>query len=131
MEDRRLLSTFDITSGALTYNASNAVSDLTVSIVPSSSPAQASVTDADQTITLTANAMTAGWSGSGTNTVTGPVSSISSMTIGGTNAGQSLTLDFANGDPLPASGLTYDPTSAIGSAINSLTLNRVGWSHIH
>ena len=80
-------------------------------------------TDTDQLITLTAAAMTAGWSGSGTNTVTGPESSVSSMAITtSTSAGQSLTLDYTTGDPLPASGLTYDPTAATGQATNSLTL---------
>ncbi len=122
LEVRRLLSALDLTDGALTYNASNAASDVTVSILPSASAPVASVNDADQTITLTAKAIQAGWSGSGTNSVTGPASSISSMSIGGTNAGQSLTLDFANGDPLPASGLNYDPEVPVGHAINSLTL---------
>ncbi len=119
LEDRRLLSTLDITAGALNYDASNAASDLTISIA---SAGAESFTDADQTITLTAAAMSAGWSGSGTNTVTGPLSSISSMTVGGTDAGQSLKLDFTNGDPLPNTGLTFDPAAASSQAFNSLTL---------
>jgi hypothetical protein len=118
LELRTLLSsTLDITAGVLTY-AANAASNLTVS----SNGTTETFTDSSQTITLTAAAVTAGWSGSASNTVTGPESSITSMSIGGTdNAGQSLTLDFSNGDPLPASGLTYDPTAA-SSGSNSLTL---------
>ncbi len=62
-------------------------------------------TDTDQLITLTAAAMTAGWSGSGTKTVTGPTNSVSSMAITTSgSAGQSLKLSYTTGDPLPASG---------------------------
>ncbi len=121
LEDRRLLSTLDITSGALTYDATDLASDLTVSIAPGGA---LTITDADQTITLTTGAMDAGWLGSGTNTVFGDFTSISSMTIGGTDAGQSLTLDYTNSDlnPVPSSGLIYDPAPATGGAVNSLTL---------
>jgi hypothetical protein len=74
-----LLSTFDITSGALTYTAASTASDLTVA---STGPGGTDTfTDADQVITLTTNAMNAGLSGSGTNTVTGPYGSVSSMSI--------------------------------------------------
>ena len=107
LEDRTLLSTLDITAGALTYDGTVGASALTVSIVTSGTEQFA---DADQSITLTASAMTAGWAGSGTNTVTGPVSSVNLMTITtSSTAGQSLTIDYTNGDPLPASGVTYDP----------------------
>src|ERR1700689_2242896 len=69
LEDRRLLSTLDITGGALTYTAApTSASDLTVSIDPSDT-ANVIFTDADQLITL-AGAGTSGWTGNGTNTVT-------------------------------------------------------------
>ena len=62
LEDRTVLSTLDITSGALTYDATTTASDLTVS---STGPGGTDTfTDTDQLITLTAAAMTAGWSGS-------------------------------------------------------------------
>jgi hypothetical protein len=55
--------------------------------------------------------------------VTGPYGSVSSMSITTTaTAGQSLTIDYATGDPLPDSGVTYDPTAATGLAINLLNL---------
>jgi hypothetical protein len=120
LEERRLLSaTLDITGGALTYTAATASSGLTIS----SDGTTETFTDT-QTITLTANATDAAWSGSGTNTVTGPESSISSMAIStSSTSGQSLTVDFGGGgDPLPASGLIYDPTAASGLAANTLNL---------
>lgn len=124
LEDRRLLATLDIGSigGALTYSAGAGLSSaLTVSIDPSDT-ADLIFSDGGQTITLT-GAGTAGWTGGGTNTVTGPTSSFSSMTIGGsTTLGQALTIDYTNGDPLPASGLTFTPTTATGPAANALTL---------
>ena len=121
LEDRTLLSTLDITAGALTYDGVASASDLTVST--SGPGGHDTFTDTDQLITLTAAAMTAGWSGSGTNTVTGLESSVSSMAItNSSSAGQSLTLLYTGGDPLPASGLIYDPTAATGPATNTLTL---------
>ena len=44
------------------------------------------------------------------------------MSIGGTNAGQSLTIDYTNGDPLPVGGTIFNPAAATGQAVNSLTL---------
>ncbi len=123
LEERRLLAaTLDVTNAVLSYDANNNPSALTVNVAPSSNGLNESFTDADQTINLSLNALTAGWRGSGTNTVTGPISSVSSMTIGGTNAGQSLTINYTNGDPLPAGGTTFDPAAATGQAVNSLTL---------
>ena len=122
LEDRTLLSTLDITSGALTYDATTTVSNLTVS---STGPAGTETfTDTGQLITLTTAAMTAGWSGSGTDTVSGPANTVSSMAITtGASAGQHLTVDYSTGDPLPASGLTYDPMAVTGPpAANTLAL---------
>jgi hypothetical protein len=121
LEDRRLHSALDILGGALLYDANNAASDLTVSIQAGSGGATESFTDADQSIVLGPGALFAGWTISG-NSAIGPVSSVSSMSIGGPNAGSSLTIDYTNGDPLPASGLTYDPAASPGGASNALTL---------
>jgi hypothetical protein len=44
------------------------------------------------------------------------------VSVAGTSAGESLTLDYSDCDPLPASGLTYDPAQTGGHAANSLTL---------
>jgi len=125
LEERRLLSasTLDITSGALTYSAAGAAaSSLTVSIDPSNT-ANVIFTDSDQNIGLTSNAVNAGWTVVNSSEVTGPLSSFSSEAISGTTTlGQSLTLDYSSGDPLPASGLNYNPTAASGNAANVLTL---------
>ena len=127
LEERQLLAaTLDIaTGGLLSYTANNAASALTIAFVPNpvtpSAPNE-SFTDTDQTINLSLAALQAGWRGSGTNTVTGPISTVSSMTIGGTNAGQSLTINYTSGDPLPVGGTMFDPAPATGQAVNSLTL---------
>ena len=118
LEERTVLSTLDVTSGALTYDAANAASALTVSLANSTT---VSFTDADQAITLLSGASNVGWSSVGSHTVTGPLGSFMSMAIGGTDAGLSLTLDYASGDPLPASGLEFDPGPA-SSGSNGLTL---------
>ncbi len=121
LEDRKLLSTLDITSGALTYDATTTASHLTVSSTGQSGTE--TFTDTDQVIVLTSGTTAAGWSGSGTNTVSGPMDSVTSMAVTtSSSSGQSLTLDYTTADPVPASGLVYDPTAATGEAVNSLTL---------
>jgi hypothetical protein len=118
LEPRWLMSTLDISSGQLVYSASTA-SAITLSVSGSTE----TLADTAATITLSANATSSGWSGSGTNTVTGPTSSFSSLNIStSSTAGQSLTLNYAGGDPVPAAGVTYSPTAATGGAVNSLTL---------
>ena len=78
-------------------------------------------TDLDQNITLGSGAV--GWTGDGNHTVTGPASSVTSIAIlGGSSGGNVLTIDFSGGDPLPSSGLSYNPTAATGGASNALTL---------
>ena len=47
---------------------------------------------------------------------------LAAVDVSGTSAGEDLTLDYTHGDPLPASGLTYDPVPAVSSASNTLTL---------
>ena len=47
---------------------------------------------------------------------------LGAISVSGTSAGESLTIDYSGGNPLPASGLTYDPAAATGGASNSLTL---------
>jgi hypothetical protein len=120
LEDRTLLSSLDITSGVLTYDGSNptpAASRLTVS----ETAGVYTFTDLDQTITLGSGAV--GWTGDGTNTVTGPANSLTSIAIiGGIAGGNGLTIDFSGGDPLPSSGLSYNPTATTGGASNALTL---------
>ena len=119
LESRWLMSTLDITSSALTYDGTGAASAVTISAAGSTE----TVNETGSIITLTANAISAGWSGGGTNTVTGPTSSFASLHVTTSSTlGQSLTLDFSGADPLPASGLTFNPTAAIGGASNTLTL---------
>ncbi|HEY1685258.1 MAG TPA: hypothetical protein VGG19_10880 [Tepidisphaeraceae bacterium] len=120
LEERRMLSAvLDITTGVLTYTAgSGSASNATIS-VDSGDSSIAEITDNDQTISLTANAMTEGWTGSGTNTVSGPVVSYSTSAniTGSTSSGQNLTVDFSNGDPLPASGISFTPTAGTGNQL--------------
>ncbi len=51
-----------------------------------------------------------------------PISDLASVSVGGTTAGSALTVDYSSGDPLPSSGLTYDPPAATGNGTNTLTL---------
>ncbi len=73
LEDRLAPATLDVTGGSLTYTASAGVNNnLTIGITGGSY----TFTDTGETITLTPNAVNAGWSGSGTNSVSGPVSTV-------------------------------------------------------
>lgn len=74
-------STLDITPGAigndLTYTASAGIdNNLTISLTGGSPATNYQFTDTGETITLTAGAILAGWTGSGTHTVTGPILSV-------------------------------------------------------
>jgi uncharacterized protein (TIGR03118 family) len=122
LEDRKLLSTLSISNGTLTYDAaSSSASALTIS-VDLLNTTEVALADPDQNITLGSG--TTGWSSINANEVVGPANSFTSTDIAGaTTAGQSLTLDYTTGDPLPASGLTFTPAAAIGGAMNALTIS--------
>ena len=50
-----------------------------------------------------------------------PVSVLNNVSVAGTTGGEILTLDYSGGDPLPASGLTYDPPAVVATPPTSLT----------
>jgi hypothetical protein len=90
--------TMDITSGILDFNDAAGANTVTFAVSGSNY-----VITSTSTITLTANAVAASWTGSGTNSVTGPASSVAalkfflgdgadSMTISGTITGD-LTIN--------------------------------------
>ena len=94
LEELNLLSTLDVTAGSLTYTASaNIDNHLAISLI--GNPATSySFSDTGETIALTANAMLAGWTGSGTNTVMGPIGSVFS----------NFTVNLLTGDALGVNG---------------------------
>ncbi len=78
LEARIAPATLDIVAGAVTYTAGGGVSNsLTLSI----SGANYSFNDASEPIMLTANATAAGFTGSGTNTVLGPNTAVTSIGV--------------------------------------------------
>ena len=83
LEDRRLLSTLDITSGALQYDTTSGASGLTIEIIGTT----LFFIDEDQTITLGSGATADGWGAIG-GVADGPASSVSSMLIGGNSSGR-------------------------------------------
>lgn len=123
LEDRCLLSTLDIDGGVLLWSAeAPAASSLTVSIDPSN-PGNVVFTDSGQSISLGVGAIGSGWSAVSANVVTGPLSAYSTMEVDGdTTAGQTLTVDYTNGDPVPNAGVDFNPTAATGFLANSLVM---------
>ncbi|MHB1558657.1 MAG: beta strand repeat-containing protein, partial [Isosphaeraceae bacterium] len=124
LEERCLLAVLDIAAagGSLIYTAnSGSTSALTIKLDPSNS-ANVIFTDSGQTISLSGSGTTS-WTGGTTNTVEGPLSSFSSVAVNGIGAtlDQSLTIDYSNGDPLPSSGLAFNPQNPSGAS-NALTL---------
>ena len=97
LEERRLLATLDIASGTLSYLASPKVANvLTISTTGRSG--SYTFSDSAETITLTPHAIAAGWTGSGTHKVTGPDSSVTSITVdtgSGKDAINVLSVDAA------------------------------------
>ena len=114
LENRTLLSTLNILPGGnLTYSDGPfppTPNVLTVSTT--GSPAYYTFTELSQTITLGSG--TTGWSGSGTHTVTGPASSVTSIAI--TKAGGTINVnDFGQ-----VSGVNYNING--GPGLNTLNL---------
>lgn len=93
LEHRCLLSFLDITasstdsSGPLTYTESTGTAPANeLSIISSGPNGNYTIVDQFQTITLSGTAMFLGWTGSGTNTVTGPASTVTSLAISSSNS---------------------------------------------
>jgi hypothetical protein len=77
LEELNLLSTLDITGGSLTYTASPSINNaLTISLTGGTPATTYNFNDTGETITLTPSAIAAGWTGGGTNTVSGPIASV-------------------------------------------------------
>ncbi len=116
LEERRLLATLDFPSpGSLSYTATAVASDLTVS---TTGPSGAyTFTDTNQTITLTAAAMTAGWTGSGTNTVTGPDSSVTGITISTGAADDTIAINSVDASTFIDSGAGSDTINVTANGI--------------
>ena len=83
LESRTLLSTLNIdASGNLTYlEATSPGSPNVLTVSTTGSGGNYTFNESLQTITLGSGAVTAGWTGSGTNTVTGPDASVHSIAI--------------------------------------------------
>jgi uncharacterized protein (TIGR03118 family) len=90
LEDRTLLASLNISGGALSYLGSvNMANNLSIS---TTGPAgRYTFTDAE-TITLGAGAIAAGWTGSGTSTVTGPDISVLSMAVDTRNKSDAVAI---------------------------------------
>lgn len=121
LEDLTLLSaTLDVTGGSLTYTGSSGVTGgLNISTVP----VNYSFQDTAETIILTSAAVIAGWTGSGTNTVMGPIASVTSnFTITLPSVSNSLNI---NGD---ISGLSGNVSLQSGKdlTLNAGSINTTG-----
>ncbi len=111
LEVRLVPSTLDITGGSLTYTASAGIdNNLTIGLTSGSY----SFTDTGETTALTAGAVNAGWTGSGTNTVVGPAASVTT----------NFTVNLLDGDD----ALEVDGAISVAGAVSlqsgqDLTLN--------
>ncbi len=135
LEARIAPATLDVTGGVLTYTAGNAIANaLAVAIAG----ANYSFNDTGETITLTANATAAGFTGGGTNTVLGPNTAVTSISVnlgdqsdqliiqgladpftmndGAGTDGVFVTGSLNVGGALQLAGETIDVTAAIGGA---------------
>ena len=127
LEDRLAPAVFDISGGVATYTGDAGANDVTVGLNSGTSTYQ--INDSDTTITLGSGAVLLGWTGSGTNTIIGPKSSVSSYAFSLGGGANSLTIG-ASGfiDPIavPLSSVgagTSDAFSVpnVGSGINEST----------
>lgn len=78
LEDRSVPAVLDVSAGALTYVGNFGTPD---NLSISTNGTNYTFTDSAETIALTANAITAGWTGSGSHTVSGPDTSVHSIAV--------------------------------------------------
>ena len=139
LEDRTLLATLDITSGALSFASTTGVADnLTISTTGTSG--KYTFTDPSTTITLGPGALHAGWSGSGTSTVTGPDSSVTSIavdtkdandavTVRSTDAAVALTFTNVAGN-VDTATVGGDPSKGAQAVSGSVSINNISGTTI-
>ncbi len=115
LESRTLLSTLSFPSaGSLDYvGAAATASDLTVS----TDGTNYTFTDADQLITLDPTAIAAGWTGSGTNTVTGPNISVTGITISTSTADDTISIDSVDASTFIDSGAGDDAINVTADGV--------------
>ena len=102
-------NTVDFSNGAVSFNGGAGLANhLTVGQVAGNY----TLTDPSGPITLTAAAQTAGWTGTGTTTVTGPTSGVSQLAIETGSGVDSVTLTGANGM------VTVDTGGQAGDTVN-------------
>ncbi len=121
LEDRITPSTLDFVGGVLSYTASSGVvNNFTLSL----SGSTYTLNDTGETITLTAAAKAAGYTGSGTNTVTGPNSSaLTSITV---NLGDLADTANIRSTAKPTLVNTGDGNDTINVSSTGLTGNLAG-----
>jgi hypothetical protein len=117
----REFAQLDIVAGALTFiggggaDATGIANNLTVSLAAGNY----TLADPAGVIVLTPAAIAAGWSGSGTNTVTGPSSSVSSIAINTGSKADTVTVSGAD-DPISVNaGFSAGDTIAVAGPITA------------
>jgi hypothetical protein len=121
LEDRLTPATLDITGGLLTYTAGSGVSNvLTLSVAGGNY----TFNDVGETITLTGPG-TAGWSGGGSNTVSGPDSSVNAITVDLGDQSDTANIRSIN-DPTMILGGLGDDTINVSSNAPANTGNLAG-----
>ena len=133
-----MLSALNVVAGALSYAATAAgVDDLTISTTGTTG--KYTFSDPNQAITLGSGAVSAGWTGSGTHSVTGPDASVLSMVVDTKDASDTvvvqsidapLALNFTN---TPADVDTVNvgnPTTGVQSIKGNVTITNAAGSTV-
>jgi uncharacterized protein (TIGR03118 family) len=134
LEDRTLLASLNVSGGALSYvGGVNVANNLSISTAGPTG--KYTFTDAEA-ITLDAGAIAAGWTGSGTNTVIGPDSSVLSMAVDTRNKSDAVgikstdapvTVTFTNGpsdvDTITIGGDSSKGAQGVNGSITIVNLN--------
>lgn len=128
LEIRIAPATLDVVAGSLTYTGGGIVAnDLVLAV----SGLNYTFTDTAETITLTAAAITAGFTGGGTNTVTGPDAAVDSVLINLGSGADDFTVNGVNDQLAVVDGAGTDTvtfsasTTSVGGnvLINAETVN--------
>jgi len=117
LEDRCLLAaSLDISAlGVLTYLGSAVNNNTSISDSSTSGSGNYTINDTGETITLSAAAIALGWTGSTTHTVTGPDSSVNSMSVD-VDGGNNVVNILSTTDPISVTGSGAPDQTNIGNA---------------
>ncbi len=115
-------SVLDVTNSVVAYQSIDSVAN---NVTVTQSGGNYTLTDSATLISLTANAMAAGWTGDGTNTVTGPVAGVTGLTLGLSDGADTVAGISAGSASVGINGTGTVAVSGVVSSTSTISIGGV------